>query len=164
MVNPISCMGVNVWYGDHDPNISETTTAGTISQYDNYINYTTGKTWICLNPTIDNLIWSSGDLINTVRTYSSQSLSFGTGRQPNVNHDTLILVSLQQTSTLVTPATVNIQIDSGSGFSTVSTSSISGVVSTIIHSISFIVPKNSSYKLVNSSGSNSINSLYELTL
>lgn len=108
------------------------------------------------------------------RHYSQISLSFNESRIPNSLCDTLVVITIDLTAADAEIATTTFQIDSGSGFSIISTVSnefnVSGIIgitgnSTIKQVMTFIVPCNSSYKIVNSgTGTSTITSIYELIL
>ena len=103
--------------------------------------------------------------INSTRSYSLRSSpSFDTNYTPNANNDTFLIAIVNVVSTLVIPGTVLLQLNTGSGFVTVGEVSVSGVVSSIFQTISVIVPSNTQYKLLNTSGTASIVSLNELNL
>lgn len=106
-----------------------------------------------------------GIVLNSNRSYSTQSISFGTGRTPSATNDIFVVCSVQALVTAIQTSTITVQIDSGSGFVTIATLSSSGVAITKADIVSFVVPANSAYKLVSAgTGSNSIVSTYELTL
>jgi hypothetical protein len=114
---------------------------------------------------IKNVLENTGWKLNTGRAYSSVSSPvFNSSRTPSATNDVQILASVSLTSTLLTPASVTIQIDGGSGFNTVATLSLAGVAAANTQTSSLIVPRDSSYKLVQASGVSSIVSLYELVL
>lgn len=103
--------------------------------------------------------------INSTRNYSSVSLAFNTSRTPNATNDVLVICSLREIVTVLQSSTINIQVDTGSGFTTIETFAISGVAADITTGFSFVVPMNCSYKIISSgTGTNSISSIYELTL
>ena len=102
--------------------------------------------------------------LNTLRNYSSISLALDTSRIPSATRDVLVIVNISQTSTLLTAATANVQIDTGSGFTTICSPSISGLAATQINTCTFIVPKGASYQVVVASGNNSISgNVFELS-
>ena len=112
------------------------------------------------------LLSSIGWHLNTSRSYSSPSISFGTGRTPNVTNDTFVICNITMAITLLQNCTITVQVDAGSGYTTRSQTSLNvAAASTVGQSLSFIVPANSAYKLVSAgSGTNTIVSTMELTL
>lgn len=142
-------------------------------------NQTTNNFFFCTNAVNTDYLWqnittssniltildSSGWDINTSRSSSFRgSPEFNTSYTPSATNDTSVTVIVDLTSTLLTPGTVELQVNSGSGYTTKGESSISGISATIIGTINYIVPANSSYKLINSSGTASIVSIDELTM
>ena len=142
-------------------------------------NKTSNNIFQCVDITSGDMIWqkistdkdilsiinSAGWKLNISRAYSLRSSpSFNTSYQPSTTNDTNISVIISLTSTSVTPAQVDLQVDTGSGFNVVQTCSISGLAATTINTLNLIVPASAHYKLVNSSGSASITSINELSL
>lgn len=141
-------------------------------------NQTTNTVWQCVNNTANAMVWneiadsasilsilsSVGWKINTARSYSQRSSpSFNTSYTPSSTNDTQVVITVSLTSTVLTAAQVNVQVNSGASYVTIAEEGLSGLAATNIRSISLIVPANSSYQLVNSSGSASIVSIMELT-
>lgn len=165
--NPISSFSPRWWYGDHDPSSSETTTAGEVELDDIYLNTNTGQTFTCLSPTTNALVWAQTGyqgMTGVLRDYTTPSLSFSTPRTPNTDYDTFVLVSFTQTSTLITAATIDIQVNTSGSWVTIASLSLSGLAATQVQSGSFIVPKGAQYQFISSSGSNTITLLKELSL
>lgn len=142
-------------------------------------NQTTNNFFYCINAVTSNYLWqevatvsnvlsvisSSGWKINTSRSYSQRSSpAFNTVYTPNATNDVTVSCIVNVTSTLVTPGTVLFEINGGSGFITTGEASASGIAASIFSTITQIIPANSQYKLVNSSGTASIISIYELTM
>lgn len=165
---------------DRDPTSSEPLT---YNGYSNLLMYwwntTSGDIFQCVNNTSSSMIWqkicsssnilslisNSGWNINTSRSYSLRSSpSFSTSYTPSITNDTTVIAVLSLTSTLLTSATVEFQVNSGSGYITIGESSISGLAATNIQTITCFVPANSEYQLINSSGTASIVSLNELIM
>lgn len=152
----------------------------TATSSDSWTTYTTQDFWLGVNNTTDAMVWwkmifdvnilsvldSQGWEINTPRSYAHRtSAAFNTSYTPSVTNDTQVLATVSLTSTLLTSATIDIEIDSGSGFVIVASGSLSGLAASDSKPFSFIVPANSAYKIVSASGaSNSITSIYELSL
>lgn len=143
-------------------------------------NTITNDVFSCQNGSATPLVWwkhitslnlassvssTLGWKINSSRSYSSVSLAFATARTPSATNDTLVIASLQANVALLQTSTMNVQIDSGSGFTTISTLTFTGVVSTKTDTVSFIVPANAQYKLLSSgTATNTITSIFELSL
>lgn len=125
----------------------------------------TGVTYI-KEVTDANLLSELGEKgwnINTNRSYSQRtSPAFDTSYTPSITNDTNVNVSVSLTSTILLDGTVGIEVDTGSGFTTISQISLSGLAATMIQSASFLVPAGASYKLVQASGTSSIISIYEI--
>jgi hypothetical protein len=137
------------------------TIVGTFDNIDTY----TGCSFVLdiddnnLLSTIEDKGWET----NTARSWQSvSSPAFSTPRSPNSTNDTKVLAIVSLTSTLVIAAEVDAQIDSGSGYVTRATESLSGLAATTKRTLEFTVPANSSYQLI-SSGTASIISVSELT-
>jgi hypothetical protein len=150
---------------------------------DSWATYTTDSFWLCANNTAGSQVWwkmvfdanilsvlnAKGWELNTSRGYAARSSpAFSTAYTPSATNDTQVVVNCQTTSGAGGTATVTIQVDSGSGFVTLSTQGISGVSATSYPALSFIVPANAQYKIVDSvsgvGSSATINSINELTL
>lgn len=111
------------------------------------------------------VIAEKGWNVNTSRSYSQRtSPAFNTSYAPSSTNDTQVQVSISLTSTVLTAATVDIEVDSGSGFVTIAQLSLSGLAATATQLASFLVPAGASYKLVQSSGTSLITSIYEVNL
>lgn len=142
-------------------------------------NQTTNSLFWLVNDTANSLIWeeqvftsslpsilsSLGWSINTNRSYSSRgSPAFNTSYTPSSTNDTMVSAIVNCVSTLVTPGTVLFQVNTGSGFITIGEFSISGVAASNFGTITCLVPADSQYKLLNSSGTATIISLNEISL
>lgn len=141
-----------------------TTSTGT---FDPVLQTYTGCTFnnVIFNANILTSIASSGWNINTSRSYIQRSSpAFNTSYTPNTTNDVMVSCVINVTSTLLTPGTVLFEINPGSGFVTIGEASASGVAASIFQTITHLIPANSQYKLVNSSGTASIISIYELTM
>jgi len=115
----------------------------------------------------DGVLVKSITLCNT-RSYSSVSLSFNSSRTPNAASDTLVICSIQMNVDAGNESTINVQVNTGSGFVTIATldSFVTGAGdnTTTITPVTFVVPANSSYQILSSgTGINAIISTYELT-
>lgn len=117
-----------------------------------------------VNSYISDYITALGWKINTSRSSSAPTLSFGDSRTPNEDNDTMVMLSISQTSTLLTASDVTVQLDFGSGFEVEAEMRLSGIAASLIQTCTFLVPKGASYKLVSVSGSNSISYLKEISL
>lgn len=116
-----------------------------------------------LSSSIANIGWK----INTSRSYSNQSsLGFNVSRRPSLTNDTTALLSATLTNTLLTTATVTIEISSdNSTFVSIGTiANLTEAVSSVTYAINFIVPVGYYYKLVTSgSGTAILVNLQELS-
>lgn len=117
-----------------------------------------------VNSYISSYIANLGYNIDTARSSSNGVLSFNSSRTPNANSDTLVTVSISQTSTLLAAAIVSVQIDYGSGFVDHAYTTLSGIAATQVQACTFLVPKGKSYKILSVSGSNSISLCKETSL
>lgn len=151
----------------------------TATSTDGFETFTTQNYWLCVDNTADAMVWwrmvfdanilsvinSQGWKINTNRNYTPQSSpAFNTAYSPSSTNDFTIVASISLSSTLLTTATVEIQVNTGSGFSTIAQASLSGIDATFTQVVNFSVPAGASYKLVQSSGtSSSIVSIEQLT-
>jgi hypothetical protein len=175
MTNPTLDLSWNGWTCNRPPMASEPNPTGYFSYGDRFLDQTTGifyfqKTY---SPTLgqdgdtytnDDLTWAPiyvlGAQTNTSRSYTAvSSPAFNSPRTPSTTNDTSVVLTCSLTSTLLTPASVTIQVDG----TTIGTLSFSGVAAANTQSTSFIVPIGSAYKFVQTSGVSSIVSLYELT-
>jgi hypothetical protein len=110
---------------------------------------------------LNNVGWQ----INTPRSYVPRtSPAFSTPYTPSTINDTQVCAAISLTSTLLGSSEVEVQINNGSGFVTIFPLILSGVAATHVEPATFIVPANSSYQLVNLSGTASISSIMELSL
>lgn len=110
---------------------------------------------------INGILSSSGYVPYTAWTQSSVSLAFGTSRTPSATQNTTVAVSINQSSILATAAIAKAQVNISGTFTDFAFTSLSGLITTQTNSMTFDVPKNTSYKLVNVSGTNSIISIFE---
>lgn len=143
-------------------------------------NTTTNDVFICQNGSATPLVWwkqvtslnftsmlaGSGWNLNKPRSYSSVSLAFNTSRTPSATNDVFVTANVSMGITLIQTSTISAQVDTGSGFISVATVSIAAAAAvTRGDRLAFIVPANSSYKIIASgTGANSISSIYELLL
>jgi hypothetical protein len=129
-------------------------------------NQTSGQIWWCQNNTVSPLQWNSTQ-IGMQRNYSIRtSPAFNTSYTPNTMLDTLVVATVSLGVTLLLPSQINAEVDTGSGFVTVGYVALSGLtVSGDTRTMTFLVPANAAYKIVNVSGggNNSLISLLELT-
>ena len=144
------------WESDSDPTENvPTDKLGYISYGNTWRNTTTNALFLCINGgdnqnnglewlymytlntnVLDELI-AAGWKINTSRSYSLRSSpAFNTSYKPSSTNDTMVSVVVILTSTIITAGTVNFQIDTGSGFTTVGESSISGLAAINAQAIS----------------------------
>lgn len=121
---------------------------------------------IAMPQNILSMINGAGWKINTARNFSQRSSpAFNTSYMPSSTNDTTVIVSVNLTSTLLVPATVNLQVDTGSGFFTIIPFNLpSSIALTLPFSGTIPVPPGSSYKLNQTSGGGSIVNIYELSL
>lgn len=103
-------------------------------------------------PVLDAKGWE----VNTDRSYANAGIGLGTTRTPSTTNDTMVMASISLTSTLLTAATVQVQV-AGSVVAEIS-------ASTNIQMATFLVPANSSYELVTTSGTASLVYLKEISL
>jgi hypothetical protein len=164
---------------DRDPTPSESTYSGYPGLIYFWYNTTSTNLFCCTDcSTAGALAWqeivmpqnilgvlnNAGWDINTARSYVQRSSpAFSTSYAPSVTNDTQVVVILSLTSTILTASQVNIQIDSGSGFVTTAEESLSGLEALSTRSVTFTVPADANYQLVNSSGTASIIQIMELT-
>lgn len=130
-------------------------------------NHATGNIFWCTDSTPGAMIWKRMVSLDSGRTYSSESVSFGTPRTPNNDKETIVIASVEMINTLLTTSTINVEVDdAGDGiFNTIATVGMSGVAAMNTQSITFNVPASSQYKIVESgSGTNTIISICELPL
>jgi len=127
-------------------------------------NTVSGDFFRCLDLTEDALVWQrtvAGD-VNKPRAYSAvSSPDFEDPRTPSATRDTFVSAIVSLSSTLITAAEVNAQIDSDSGYVTIATARLSGLVATAQHTLSFVVPANSTYQFTES-GTAEIISILEM--
>lgn len=151
----------------------------TANSTDSWATYTTSDFWLCVDNAPAAMVWwrmvfdsnitsvlnSVGWEINTSRSYSARtSAAFGTSYTPSASNDTQVIASVKLSSTVLLASTVDIQVDTGSGFTTILELSVSGLAATMTQSATFIVPAGASYKLVQSVGGSSIIYINELSL
>lgn len=164
---------------DRDPTATESTYSGYPGLIYFWYNTTSTNVFCCTNSaTAGALVWqeiampqnilamlnTAGWNIDTARSYVQRSSpTFSTSYSPSATNDTQVLATISLTSTILTSAQVNIQINPGSGFVTLCEESLSGLAATSIRSVNFTVPAGSSYQLVNSSGTASITQIMELS-
>lgn len=170
MSNPIYLMSVFSWYGDHDPGSSETTQSGTISQYDNYTNINTGKTWINIDPTVDAMVWgASGNVVYSgSRSVNVSSPAFNSVRTPNASAATWVTASINSITTALNSNTIKAQVNTndGNGYIDEATYIQSSLIDNRTIPMSFFVPSGASYKIIDtgSTGTRSITLLKEASL
>lgn len=182
MSDPTFVTGFGQYYYicDRDPTASEPFCYLNLSNFKYmWFNTVSGNYFWCIDNTTNAMVWqkvvTSANLasmigmsnwkINTSRSYSLRSSpAFNTDYTPSATNDTLVVAIVNCTSTLVTPGTVLFQVNTGSGYVTIGEASVSGVVSSIFQTISAIVPVNSPYKLLNSSGTCTIVLINEISL
>lgn len=99
------------------------------------------------------------------RSYSDlNSPAFNTAYQPSTVRDSFIAARFSLTSTLLTAADITAEVDSGSGYAAVGECSLSGLAASSKCVISIIVPKSSSYRFIQVSGTGAIISVKRLDL
>lgn len=138
-----------------------------VGTYDSSSQTYTGVTFKkqVFDENILSVLSDQGWKVNTTRSYTNRSSpAFSTSYQPSTTNDTQVVASVALTSTLLTAATVDFQVDSGSGFSTMAVISLSGLAATSTQVINCLVPAGAHYKLISASGSDSITSINEMTL
>ena len=161
---------------DRDPTASEPLVFNDYSDFGFFWwNTISNDFFRCVDDTEDALVWnktvtdvnilnvikSQGWNINTSRSYSLRSSpAFNTPYTPSLTNDTLVVAVVSLASTILTAGTVLFQVDNV----TISEASISGLAATEGSSMTCLVPANSSYQLVNSSGTSSIVSLNEISM
>jgi hypothetical protein len=159
---------------DRDPLPTESTYSGYTDLIYFWLNTVSNSLFVCvscLTPgalawqkiAADNnilgMIENEGWNINTASSLSSPGISFGTVRTPSPTNDTSVYVTIGLSSTILTAATVNINIAG----STIGQLSLSGLSATESDFANFRVPANSSYELVVTSGSPTLIYLKELS-
>lgn len=111
--------------------------------------------------------------LSYLRSYSSVSLANNTSRTPNSTRDTFVFISFALSGNNGQTSTVVVQVDTGGGFSTIGTNSANLNVTGIgvggsyadTRCMTFIVPRNSSYKYVTSgAGTTTVSSHFELAM
>lgn len=168
-INPLIYGGnAEQWTSDHSPGASETTTMGTVLLGDTVYDTVHNTFWRNKDNTLDAMtwsqIWTSDSFTPTMMNNPlGVSLEFGTSRTPNAAYDTLVTASIAQTSTVLTPADAFFQINYGSGFVTVGEFKLSGLAASMTTTSTYPVPMGDSYQIVNSSGTNAIAYLHEIT-
>jgi hypothetical protein len=164
---------------DRDPLPTDTTYSGYAGLIYFWYNTTSTNLFCCTDcSTAGALVWQeiampqnilsmlsgAGWQINTSRNYVQRtSPAFSTPYIPSTTNDTQVIVVVTLTSTLLTTAEVNIQVNTGLGYTIVAESSVSGVAATNVYSMTFTVPANASYQVATVSGSTSITQIMELT-
>ena len=138
-------------------------------------NQTTNSVWQCVVNTVP-MVWNEiadsanilGILgaswgINTSRSYVQRSSpAFDTPYMPSATNDTNVIATVSLTSTLLTAAEVDVQINTGSGFVTLIQESMSGISASSTCPLAFTVPAGASYRLTSISGTTSIVQIMEL--
>lgn len=185
MANPVLMYNAAYVYFicDRDP----TTTEPIVSGYNlpstwlfYWWNTTTNDVFVCQNGSATPLVWwkqatslnftsmlsASGWNLNKPRSYASVTLAFNTSRTPNATNDVFVTANVSMGITLIQTSTISAQVDSGSGFVSVATVSLAAAAAvTRGDRLAFMVPANSSYKIIASgTGTNTMGSIYELTL
>jgi hypothetical protein len=130
-----------------------------------WFNQTTNNLFFCLDPTATTLVWERYVLgqLNMPRLYVPvASPAFSTPRSPSSGEDVTVSAIVTLTSTLLTPAEVDAQIDGGGGYVTIATQGMSGLAATNTVTLTFTVPAGSAYQLI-SSGTASLVGVWELT-
>lgn len=154
----------------YSPTSNENSVFNNILPFYYWINTTTGDIFLSTSQDNTNITWrtlitsmnimsyinQAGWNLDTARSSSNGLLSFGSSRTPNTNVDTFVTVSISQTSTLLVPASVLVQLNYGGGMVNHAQLQLSGIAATQIQPCTFLVPKGSSYQFVSSSGTNSI--------
>ncbi len=107
-----------------------------------------------------SVLSEQGYEVNIPRSYANAGVGIGTPRTPSSTNDTLVIASISLNSTLLAPATVECQVDGN----LVAEVSLSGLVATLVQTVTFIVPAGSAYQLATISGSASLVYLKELSL
>ncbi|HXK00694.1 MAG TPA: hypothetical protein VNF93_02270 [Buchnera sp. (in: enterobacteria)] len=132
-----------------------------------WFNTITGDLWWCIDNTFNSMIWKKeindinfnnfipinlkNSQLNTSRSYSIvNSPSFSTVYTPSLTNDTHIIATIGLTSVIAGSASATLQIDSGSGYNTIATISLSGIAATIDNTLNSIIPLGSSYKILSS--------------
>lgn len=142
-----------------------------------WFNTATVDLFWCMDNTTDAMKWSKmvspqnalsvltalGWNINSNRSiHTVSSPAFNSPRTPSAISDTFTTASVQMVNTLLTTSTITVQVDTGSGYNTVATIGMSGLAATNTQAVSFIVPANSAYKILQSgSGTNTLISITE---
>lgn len=185
MANPVLVYNAAYIYFtcDRDPTATETIVSA-VGIPANWLFYwwntTTNDIFVCQNGSATPLVWwkqisslnlaatigsSLGWHINSNRAYAPITLAFNTARTPSATNDTFVIVSVQMALALLQNSTVTAQVDSGSGFSTIATMTLSGQVLTDTKAFSFLVPANAQYKIISAgTGTNTITSINELSM
>lgn len=107
-----------------------------------------------------------GIVSDTPRSYTLWSeAAFGAARAPSPDHDTAIIATVNIVNTLLTSATITLQVNAGSGWVTVATESLSALLVTVSRSFFGIIPAASQYKIVaTGSAGMTLTSVQELSL
>jgi|SRR5271154_3219822 len=152
------------------------------SSSDAWETYATNDFFMCANNTADSQVWwrmvfdanilailfAAGWQINTPRGYSDQSsLGFNISRQPSATNDVSLSCSVTLANTLLTTATVEIQISlDNSTFITICTlANLTEEVNSSTYSTNLTIPSGYYYQLTTSgSGTHTLVNLQELIL
>lgn len=92
---------------------------------------------------------------------SSVSLAFNTARTPSNTNNVTVIVSFQQSSTVLTAAIAQFQLNISGVWTTIGTASLSGLLTSQVNSITVDVPKGMQYRIINAGGTNSVISIFE---
>jgi len=115
---------------------------------------------------IDSILSNSSWEINSSRSYSPRSTpAFDTNYTPSLTNDIFVLATVNIVLSVLQSSTITVEVDTGSGFVAISTAAPGGIAINDTRTLSFIVPKGATYKIVSAgTGTNTLNSIMELTL
>lgn len=162
--------GSLVVYNDsRDPTSNEPDVINNIIPNWLWWNTATNNFFLNINPDNTNLTFTelvtsdniSGFLHNNAWVVSSQPLAFNTPRTPSTTNNVTVIGSFNQSSTVLTAAIVQAQLNLSGTWTTIATASLSGLLTSQTNSITFDVPKNTQYRYISASGSNSQTSNFE---
>lgn len=91
------------------------------------------------------------------------SPAFSTPRTPSSTRPTWVTANVQMTLTIIQTSTINVQVNTGGGYVTIQSKSLSLLATTSVNSFGFWVPAGSSYQLTASGGTTSIVSIWEMS-
>jgi hypothetical protein len=151
----------------NEPVVDSSGISGDPNWFAPWWNQATNNFFVCTDATPSAIVWKRLVTFDIDRTYTSHSLSFSTPRVPDINRETIVIVSIHMVNTVLTNTTVTVQVDdAGNGtFNTIATVAMSGLAASTTETVTFHVPARSQYQFVQSgSGTSTIVSINELPL